>query len=69
MGHLFACLKYTLTKSFGAGGEQVIKKALRDYQLQFGEAALRLIPEWAGTDFNALPAYRSYRIEDSDPEL
>ncbi len=67
IGHLFACLKYSLAKSFGAGSEQIIKKALKDYATQFGEGALRLIPEWAELDFNALPTYKSYRVEEIDP--
>lgn len=66
VGHLFACLKYSLVQRFGAGSEQIIEKALKDYSTQFGEGALRLIPEWADLDFNELPAYKSYRIEEID---
>lgn len=66
VGHLYQCLRNVVERRFGQEGTRAIKRGLKSYQDQFGESAKKLVLEYADLDYEALPAYRSYKTPPED---
>lgn len=57
VGHLYQALRDEIEGSFHKEGLRALRRALKSYGLQFGENAKHLVLEYAGLDYDALPAY------------
>ncbi len=60
VGHLYQCLLRSVEEHFGQEGLRAVRRAMKNYRAQFGEAAARLVLEYAERDYEELPPYESY---------
>jgi len=57
VGHLYNAMRTAAADAFGEEGVQAVRRGLSEYGSEFGEAAQKLVLEYADMDYDALPPY------------
>ena len=61
VGHLYRTLRDCIEERFGREGRRALNRALKNYGIQFGDNAKKLVLEYADLDYTKLPPYSPCR--------
>lgn len=57
VGHIYRTMKETIVGAFGDEGTAAVVRALESYRQEYGDEARDLVLEYAGIDYDTMPAY------------